>query len=477
MLLGYHVSPDGDSKVALHRLTAGGAHDANFDDGDGIAWLDFGGRDSGSHLALLADGRILAAGTSGRGTLLVPLWPDGLTYDTGGQQAHGLAFPPGYQPGYREQATGLALQPDGALVVAGQAYAPDYAFSQAFITRFTPQGLLDGGFGTHGSARFGAGIFNTATAVALQPDGKVVVAGYSAFSADHAIMDLVVARFHPHGTRDDGFGYHGSYILDFAGGADSGTAYDWGVLRLTEAGQPDTSFDGDGRYFFGFGIQNGLNALAVQPDGKILAAGHVDRNFAVARLTEAGLLDSTFGEGGFAFDDLGGTDVINALALAPDGWLYAAGFRIQGGDADLALAQYTPEGVLASCPDPADCHNWPTGTFFVDQGTNDYAYTLDLRGDGQLVAAGCLNQHFAGVQVGTAGAPVALPFNTDLLGYPDCAKGVAFAGADKVVMAGSHDLYPFNSDGNMALARFETTVDTSVPAAAAYPVFLPLVQR
>lgn len=394
VLLGHHVSPDGDSKFALHRLIAGGAHDPNFDDGDGIAWLDFGGLDGGSHVALLPDGRILAAGGNSAATLLVRLWPDGLSFDTGGQQAHGLAFPPRYQPGYREQATGLALQPDGALVVAGQAYAPDYAFSQAFVTRFTSQGPLDGSFGTHGSARFGAGIFNAATAVALQSDGKLVVAGYSAFSADYTIMDLLVARFHPDGTPDDGFGYHGSYITDFAGGADSGTALavapdgkivvggnvwngsasDWGVLRLTEAGQPDSSFDGDGRYFFGFGIQNGLNALAVQPDGKILAAGHAGRDFAVARLTETGLLDSTFGAGGFAFDDLGGTDVINALALVPDGWLYAAGFRVQGGDADLALAQYTPEGELASCPGPADCRTWPTGTFFVDVGINDYAY-------------------------------------------------------------------------------------------------------
>ena len=63
-------------------------------------------------------------------------------------------------------------------------------------------------------------------------------------------------------------------------------------------------------------------------------------------------------------------------------------------DSDMALAQYTPEGRLAVCADPAKCQNWPAGSFFVNAGLEDYARALDVRSDGQLVAAGCSNGHF-----------------------------------------------------------------------------------
>jgi uncharacterized delta-60 repeat protein len=401
----------------------------------------------------------------------------------------------------------MALQPDGHFLVAGQLYDPDYAYSAAFLTRFSPDGLPQP-FGTNGSARLGSGLFNAARAVAVQPDGKIVMAGYSAFNALYTIMDFLVARFNANGSIDLSFGFNGSYLLDFMNGADSaaalalapdgkivvagsvwnGVRYDWGVARFTNTGQPDPTFDSDGKVFFGFGLDNGLSAVAVQPDGKILAAGHAGRDFAVVRLTESGQIDSSFGQGGFTLTDLGGTDVINALALAPNGWIYAAGYRIQNGNtADIALAQYTPVGVLASCPDPANCRNWPTGTFFVDVGINDYAYALDLRSDNQLVAAGCINQHFAAVQVRTDGEPAALPFNTDFVGYPDCAKGVKFSGANKIVLAGDQNLYPFSNDSNIALARFETTVDTTAPPPPPTPapnpnptvklVYLPIIVR
>jgi hypothetical protein len=165
------------------------------------------------------------------------------------------------------------------------------------------------------------------------------------------------------------------------------------------------------------------------------------------------------------FTDLGGSDYITALALAPNGWIYAAGKHVKSNDVDMALAQYTPEGKLASCPNPANCRNWPNGTFFVNVGTSDSANAIDLRDDNQLVVAGCINKHFAGVQVRTDGAPVPLPLNTDLLG-DDCAKAVRFVGADKIVMAGNQDLYPYRSDTNIALARFQTTAEQPTPVPA-----------
>ncbi len=495
--LGYHTSPSGDSKVALHRLNANGTSDTTFGD-SGVAWFDFGSSDYGTGLALLPDSRFLAVGSNGTAAVLVRVWPDG-TPDTGGQQVHSLAFPPAFQPGYRESANALALLPGGAFVVAGQFFNPQFTASYPFVTRFMPDGTADPAFGTNGSAvTYVSGLYSAARAVAVQPDSKIVIAGYTAYNKDYSAMDFLVARFLPTGAPDQSFGVGGVTLIDFAGGADGATALalapdgkivvagnysnggvnSWGITRLTTTGRPDLTFDTDGKASVQFINNNAANAVAVQPDGKIIVGGTAkiqgsvgNGDFFLQRLLVNGKRDPSYGinGGGYNFTDLGGTDAINALALAPNGWLYAAGYRVSSSaNSDIALAQYTPDGKLAACIAGQACYNWPGGTFFVNAGINDYAYALDLRGDNQLVAAGCTNGNFAGVQVRTDGVPTPQPFTTDFVGTSECARAVKFVGADKVVMAGEQDLYPFSRDSNMALARFQTTteVPTPVPAAA-----------
>jgi len=491
LMSGYREFVDAAPTPIVRRLLPSGAPD-NTLSGDSAVEFGLAGRnyDFGFVLALRPDGRILFAdieylySNSRKRSVdmgqLWQLWPDG-TVSNGGQQTHSLTFPPEYRAGYHETVNGMALQADNSMVVAGQVYDPDYSHSVAFITRFMFNGQPDTSFGVNGSAFVGPGKFSSAQAVAVQSDGKIVIAGYADFSTNRTIMAFLVARFNPDGTPDLSFGYKGSYITYIAGGPDAATAlaiapdgkivvagnvwngvrYDWGVLRLTSSGQADTSFDADGLFTFGFGFENGLNAVAIQPDGKILLAGHTARNFTVARLLPDGLIDSSFGNsGGFAFNDLGGTDIITALALARNGWIYAAGYRVQDRNGDMALAQYTPDGILASCADTTTCANWPTGTFFVDAGINDYAYALDLRDDNQLVAAGYSNQYFAAVQVRTNGTPTPLAFNTDFAGSPDCAKAVQFVDYGDyhwLVMAGDQDSYPHSQGSNIAMTRFVMT--------------------
>jgi uncharacterized delta-60 repeat protein len=502
VLSGYTVQ---DKKIAIHRLLPGGGHDTTFNAG-GIGWYGPPGTTAyDTDLALLPDGRILAMeSTITPGvtfdTTLVRVWPNGYP-DQGGQQTHGLAFPPGYQPGYRESAHSMAVQPNGAFLVAGQVYAPNNAYSYAFVSRFTPGGLPDPSFGVNSIRIIGPGLFNRANAVAVQPDGKIVIAGYSAFNAEYTLMDFLVARFHPNGAPDTSFGANGYTLVNFpANGPDAGlglapapdgkivvagtvwtgVTYAWGVVRLTSAGQPDPTFGTNGLAINLSGNDARAGAVVVQPDRKIVLGGHYNKDFLLVRLLENGSPDPSFGtNGGYTLTDMGGSDGIAALALAPNGWLYAAGTRGKNGNIDMALAQYTPAGLLAACPDPANCQNWPTGTFFVNEGINDYAYALDLRGDNQLVAAGCINNHFAGVQVRTDGKPSPLLFNTDFVGNVDCANAVRFSGADTIVMAGYQDLSPFSSDWNIALARFETTVNTPgpTPNPTLGPVYLPIIVR
>jgi uncharacterized delta-60 repeat protein len=485
LALGNHRS-DGDFKFALHRMLPSGAPDTTLD-GDGIAWLDFGGQDEGRVLALQADGRILAAGSKDyAGGLLVRLWPDG-TFDTGGQQTHGLSFAPNYQLSYRETVYGMALQDDGSFLVAGQVYNSQYTVGDSFLTRFRGDGRPDTAFGANGSAFiFGSGLNNNAArAVAVQPDGKIVIAGYRASNAQGTGKDFQVARFLPSGAIDINFGDHGVKLVDFVGGEDFATALAlapdgkivvagpitgyysiWGVARLTSSGQLDSSFNQGGWTYVDFNGQNGVSAVAVQPDRKIILGGHFNGDFALHRLLENGAPDPGFGSNGSGttLTNLGDNERINALALAANGWIYAAGYRDDDNTSgrDMALAQYTPQGILASCADPANCQNWPSGTFFMDGGNSDNTYALDLRGDNQLVAAGCLNRHFAAVQLPTDRNPSPLLFSTDFVGGHDCATAVKFSRGNTMLLAGNQELSPFSTDSNIALARFQTTKEVSM---------------
>jgi uncharacterized delta-60 repeat protein len=133
--------------------------------------------------------------------------------------------------------------------------------------------------------------------VAVQPDGKLLVAGSSTLGAGKT--DFIVVRFlNPQGTGDPSFGSaNGGALVDF-GGTDFGSA------------------------------------MVLQPDGKILLAGTTDVNgrdeFAAARLLSDGTPDNSFGQGGKAIFDLGGSDHANAMTLQPDGKIIVAGDRITG---------------------------------------------------------------------------------------------------------------------------------------------------
>jgi uncharacterized delta-60 repeat protein len=211
----------------------------------------------------------------------------------------------------------------------------------------------------------------------------------------------------------------------------------------------------------------------VQPDLKIIVGGHVALDFALVRFNENGPVDATFGSLGATLTDMGGSDDLKALILAPDGWLYAAGLRDLGSGGDFALAQYTANGILASC-NTLLCFHWATGKAFVDWGGSEGAFALDWRDDGQIVAAGCANGQFAWAQLPTSpitGFPIPIKFTTDFVGDNECALGVKFIGANKIVLAGYQQ---FNGDHNMALARFETTVNPNAPV---FNLWLPIVVR
>jgi uncharacterized delta-60 repeat protein len=217
-----------------------------------------------------------------------------------------------------DQCNAVALQADGMIVSAG--YTAENGAPHVALTRHTASGALDAGFGSGGkldiNASLGVNGASEAHAVALQPDGKILVAGY-AFGAGNS--EFLLLRLNANGTPDNGFG--------------SG-----GIVRTPVGPGEDIA-----------------NAMVLQPDGRIVIAGSAivadgRRDFALARYTTTGTLDATFGSGGLVTTPVGpGDDIAYTLALMPWGRLVAAGYaRISTGGpgSDLALVAYNANGTL-----------------------------------------------------------------------------------------------------------------------------------
>ncbi|HET7450083.1 MAG TPA: hypothetical protein VFJ78_05750 [Gaiellaceae bacterium] len=260
-------------------------------------------------LALQADGRIVAAGfstnvTNTQRVALARYGPTGkpdTAFGNGGSVVTTLGSRDG------GSARAVAVQRDGKIVVAGSSMVRVGTLTESrfLVARFTRGGMLDARFGVAGKALAPAlGYWDQPTAVALQADGKIVVAG--SVSVAQQGVQLGLARFLPNGRIDTGFGNGGTVLTNFA------------VL--------------------------GGPALAVAPDGNIVVACGLNgpRDFGVGRYEADGTLDATFGENGKVRTRLPAGARATAVVLQRDGKIVAGGSS--GGD--FALARYAADGTL-----------------------------------------------------------------------------------------------------------------------------------
>jgi uncharacterized delta-60 repeat protein len=332
---------------AITRLNPDGSFDTSFD-GDGTVGIDFGGADSAQAVALAPDGRIVVAGgTSVNFAMAVArLNTDGsldASFDPGGTDG------PGKRTFGGEDANAVLVAPDGKIVLAGSG-GPNIDF---VVTRLNPDGSFDTSFDGDGTLGIDFGSKDHGRGAALQPDGKVVVAGQTLDN-----LGVAVARSNPDGSLDDTFdgtgkktfGYGGSDSakavalqpdgrIVVAGYAGPNTAF--AVTRLNPDGSFDTSFDGDGTAGIDFGGNDGAYAVALAPNGKIVVAGigmggPGTGAFAIARLQPGGAPDTTFSFDGKTTVDYGGFDDANAVALAPDGKIVAGRTSVNN---DIAVAR------------------------------------------------------------------------------------------------------------------------------------------
>jgi uncharacterized delta-60 repeat protein len=351
---------------------------------DGRQLTDFGGDDHANAVAIQADGRIVAAGTRDGDFALARYHRDGSldltqTTDLGGS----------------DMAWAIAVQPDGGIVAAGTT-----EFDVALV-RYDADGSLDAGFSEDGIQVTDFGGMDGATGMVLQADGRIVVAGWSD-------GDFALARYNPDGSPDPTFSGDGMLMTDVGGHdeaaavaiqpdgrivAAGGSATDFALARFHPDGSPDTTFAGDGTQHTDFGGGESVRALAIQPDGRIVAAGATNdadwTDFALARYHADGSLDTSFGTGGTQTTDIHYEDAVRGVALLPDGKILAAGraahdFMIAR--SDFGLARYSADGVLDT---GFSGDGLVTTDFTLDrEDADDAAGAVALESDGRIVVAG-----------------------------------------------------------------------------------------
>jgi uncharacterized delta-60 repeat protein len=325
------------------------------------------------------------------------------------------------------KAEGLALQSDGKIVVAGYSFKPSGKDRAEFtVLRYNPDGTLDSGFGESGkvTSEIG-GSSDSAKSVALQDDGKIVVAGDTLAPGNN---DFAVARYNANGSLDTSFNGTGKATADFsqidygrsvavqgdgkivvAGDAERGDHRTFAVARFNANGTPDISFNKTGKVTTDFGGGKAeARGVAVQSDGKIVVAGLASpdgtEKFALVRYNLDGTLDTSFGGTGKVLTLVGiSSSNATAMALQGDGKIVVVGHAVNnsGRDRDFALVRYNADGSL-------DTRFNGSGKVTTAVSDHDgHCEAVALEKDGKIVAAGWVssgdNSDFAVVRFGADG--------------------------------------------------------------------------
>ncbi len=294
----------------------------------------------------------------------------------------------------------VAIQSDGKIVVGGSSYSGSN--HDALLLRYNGTGTIDSDFGTDGAVFYDGGGSggDFIYAVALQPDGKILAAGIR----DDGSYDALLIRFNSNGTLDSGFGtggivtYGSAFNTDEAkavvlqpdgkivvvGYSDNGLNDDVLVLRYTSNGVLDASFGTGGVMFFSSaeGLWEWAKAVLLQPDGKIVVVGsrynNVDQDILLLRFNNNGTLDTGFGSGGTVIFDSGSDDIANSAALQVDGKIIVAG-EYRNGDSHAIILRFNANGSLDT----------GFGSSGVIHYSNDYdANSIAIQPDGKIIVAG-----------------------------------------------------------------------------------------
>ncbi len=351
LVAGFSQLPTGDFELV--RYNSDGTPDATFGS-DGLIIADAGSNyDECRAMELQDDGKIVLAGNWFNGTdydvVVMRLNADGSldnSFDVDGM----VKIPVG---GRSEIAYAAVVQADGRIVISGESYVADE--SDFFLARVHTDGSLDLAFDSDGivlTSVLPSG--EAANSVAIQSDDKIVVAGYCI--------------------------------------AETGSWYDFALIRYNSDGSLDNSFDGDGIVvttvddYYDMGT-----SLLIQNDGKLVVSGsssaeETDFDFAVVRYNSDGSLDNTFGVGGKVKTDIENSDdFATCSALQDDDKIVVAGYSDKGFNNDFVIVRYNNDGSLDNTFGVEGIVNNSIGTSIW---SDEYATDVALQTDGKIVLTG-----------------------------------------------------------------------------------------
>ena len=426
----------------------------------------------GVSMALQSDGKIVVAGTAeylNDDFAVVRYNTDGSpdsTFGSGGKVTTPIQ-------GYEDWGRSVVIQSDGKIVVAG--YSDNGSTYDFALVRYQVNGSLDPTFGGGDGKAALSFWFDKASSVALQSDGKILAAGGTGSGAGDSIF--MVGRFNADGTTDTTFsGALGLAVVNFgatttsfanavavqgdgkivlAGYVVEGGLKEFALARFLPGGGPDPTFGPGGMVILNVGqYNNGANSVVVQGDGKLLVGGYSDngsgQNFVLLRLSQSGILDPTFGTAGVVTTDISGTeDACTSVAVQSDGKIVAAGYaeRPSDGMPQFAVVRYTAQGVL--------------DTTFGNMGkvTTDYTgqgRSVAVQSDGKILVAGG-SDFMVARYIGPAAPEIAVeqPAGTDLT---NGGAGIVFG---KAVVGGPQAIRTFTvrNAGTSSLTGLAVTRD------------------
>ncbi|TGD56957.1 T9SS type A sorting domain-containing protein [Flavobacterium humi] len=319
----------------------------------------------------------------------------------------GLEIHAGSDSPSAQYAYDALLQPDGKIIYAGRINSPQIG---AFVARYNPDGSKDSSFNQYGFKTFSSpSLFQT---VVLQNDGKILLAGLNS-----------LFRLSPNGSLDPSFNTTGILSITMgvnslnikcisvqsdgkiiaSGYINSGTTT-FAVARINSNGSLDTTFDGDGIATIAMSTGNDeIYSHKIQADGKIVVFGAAhngtDYDFAMARITTTGSLDTSFGTGGKTITSfVVGNDYGRSGEILQDGKILLLG--VSGGK--FALARYLDNGILDtsfSGDGKLTLNENLTVTTTTTNGSSHFIPRLKILSSGKILMAGNSNNDFKTIQL------------------------------------------------------------------------------
>ncbi|HET9933727.1 MAG TPA: hypothetical protein VFQ35_23650 [Polyangiaceae bacterium] len=378
-----------------------GALDTSFEGGRVVVPVG-AGEDYAYAIAAQSDGKLLVAGSSAENQgdfALVRLQRDGALDSSFGQGGK-VTTPIGAGT---DVARAIAIQSDGKILLAGSSVGTGTGTDFA-LARYTSDGRLDTSFGDGGKVVTAlSNDADVAYALMLQKDGKIVLGGQVNNGASATGLDFALVRYDSNGTLDATFGTQGHVFSALAQNSGSDVVYslvgqmvegeerlvaaggegDFALARFTASGALDATFGANGKVVGLLGsVIGAARAVRVTAQGELLVAGHKAHDFALARLTEDGELDATFGTKGITITPITENwDEAQALQIDAEGKIVLGGWAYEGSSSsgNFALARYSPLGQLDQSFGTGGIAVTPVASGTKDDAANAVLLSMDDR--------------------------------------------------------------------------------------------------